>query len=142
MKRSTLKSLFEFRRFKYLLTLTAIVFVYLTAAMPVSANELVTLEGTLRGANCTHYKLKCLEDEAHIAMEQDFVLSLPDGRHFFLPNLSRITKARYAGKVVRIRGEKEVHSIWVNTLEVKKGSAYKQIWSWKEQQQSYRGSGG
>ena len=141
MKNSKLKSFIEIRMCRYLLTMTTVVFVYMIAATTVSAKEMVTSEGFLRGAECTHYKHKCLDDEAHIAMERDFVLVLPDGEHFFLPNLSRITKARYANKAVRIRGEKGVHSIWVYTLEMKKGKVYKQVWSREEEQQSYREGG-
>lgn len=142
MKNSKIKSFIGIRMCKYLLTMTTVVFVYMIAATPVSAKEMVTFEGSLQGAICTHYKQKCLEDEAHLAMEQDFVLVLPDGKHFFLPNLSRITKARYAYKAVRIHGEKGAHSIWVYTFEVKKGKGYKQVWSWDEQQKMYEGGGG
>ncbi len=108
----------------------------------VAAGKDVTYEGTLQGANCVHYKLECPEDEAHITMEHDFVLLLPNGDHYFLTNLSRITKARYATRSVRVSGEIKDHEIWVDKLEVKEGSQYRQVWSWKQQQEMYKGGGG
>jgi hypothetical protein len=75
------------------------------------AAERVTYEGTLKGASCVHYKKKCPEDDAHIALEHDFVQLLPDGHKYFLPNLNRAIKARYVAKDVRISGEAEDHEI-------------------------------
>jgi hypothetical protein len=108
----------------------------------VIAAERVTYEGTLQGASCVHYKKKCPEEDAHIALEHDFVLLLPDGEHYFLPNLNRAIKARYVGKPVRISGELENHEIWVDSLDVKKGNAYGNVWSWEKQQEIYKGGGG
>jgi hypothetical protein len=108
----------------------------------VMAVEIVTYEGTLQGASCVHYKKKCPEDDAHIALEHDFVLLLPDGEHYFLPNLNRAIKARYVGIPVRISGELENHEIWVDSLDVKKGNAYGNVWSWEKQQELYKDDGG
>jgi hypothetical protein len=107
-----------------------------------SAGKDVTYEGTLRGANCVHFKQDCPDDEMHIAMEHDFVLLLPNGDHYFLTNLGRVTKARYANKEVRISGEIENHEIWVDKVEVKESGKYRKVWSWKEQQELYKGGGG
>jgi hypothetical protein len=38
--------------------------------------------------------------------------------------------------------DKKNHHIWVDTLELKKGNTYQPIWSWKEQQELYKGGGG
>jgi len=48
--------------------------------------ELVTYEGTIQGLNCVHYQKKCPGEDLdmYIALEHDFVLLLPDGRHFVL----------------------------------------------------------
>lgn len=107
-----------------------------------TAGKDVVYEGTMQGASCVHYKLECPEDEAHIAIEHDFVLLRPDGEHYFLTNLSRITKARYATRSVRVSGEIKDHEIWVDKLEVKEGDQYRQVWSWKQQQEMYKGGGG
>ena len=106
------------------------------------AGERVSYEGTLQGASCVHYKKKCPENDAHIAIEHDFVLLLSNGKHYFLPNLNRAIKARYVAKPVQISGELENHEIWVDRLDVKKGNKYKSVWSWEEQQQLYKGGGG
>jgi hypothetical protein len=109
---------------------------------PAKAGQFGTYEGTIQGASCVHYKKKCPGTEAHIAIENDFVLLLPNGEHYFLPNLNRAIKARYVAKPVRISGEVEDHGIWVNRLEVRKGNKYRGVWSWKEQQELYKGGGG
>ncbi len=114
----------------------------LTIPIDVDAGEGVTIKGYLRGANCTHYKLNCSDDETHIAMEHDFVLVVVGGKHYFLPNLSRMIKARHANKEVRVSGEKEDHEIWVKRLEVKRGQIYKSVWSWDEQRKLYESAGG
>ena len=51
------------------------------SATQVSAAEKVQLEGTIRGARCTHYKVKCYNDDNHIALEPDFVLVMPNGEY-------------------------------------------------------------
>jgi hypothetical protein len=108
----------------------------------IRAEERVSYEGTLQGASCVHYKAKCPEDEAHIAIEHDFVLLLPSGEHHFLPNLNRAIKARHVGKPIRISGTIEDHYIWVDRLVVKMGTTYTNAWSWKKQQELYKGGGG
>ena len=82
------------------------------------------------------------EDDAHIALEHDFVLLLPNGNHYFLPNLNRAIKARYVAKPVRISGKIEDHEIWVDRLAVKKGAKYDTVWSWERQQELYQENGG
>jgi len=77
----------------------------------------------------------------YLAEEPDFVLLLPDGRHFLMPNLDRHIKAKYLTKYVRISGEQESESIWVDRLEVKESGQSRQVWSWKQQQQLYKGGG-
>jgi len=108
----------------------------------VRAEERVSYEGTLQGASCVHYKKKCPDDDAHIAVEHDFVLLLPNGNHYFLPNLNRAIKARYVGKPIRISGSAEDHEIWVDRLDVKKGATYSNVWSWDKQRELYKSGGG
>ena len=54
-------------------------------------------------------------------------------------NLGRAIKAKYVTLPVRVVGRKQGHGIWVYTFEVKKGGKYKQVWSFEEQQEIYRG---
>ena len=108
----------------------------------IFAGQRVSYEGTLQGASCVHYQKKCPEDDAHIAIEHDFVLLLPNGKHYFLSNLNRAIKARYVAKPVQISGDLQDHSIWVDRLDVKKGTKYTNVWSWEKQQELYKGGGG
>ena len=98
--------------------------------------ELVTYEGTIQGLNCIHYQQKCPEKDLdmYIALEHDFVLLLPDGRHFVLPNIDRGIKTRYLTKNVRIRGQQKGTTIWVEKLEAREGQQYELIWDLQEQQ--------
>jgi hypothetical protein len=116
--------------------------VIIITAFAVFAAERITLDGFIKGASCVHYKQECPEDEAHLAMEHDFVLAQPDGKHYFLPNLSRTTKARFANRSVRVSGDLEGHSIWADELQVKTDGKFSTVWSWKKQQELYKGGGG
>ncbi len=108
-----------------------------SAPKAIAAGKAITLEGTFQGASCTHYKEKCYADDAHVALEHDFVLVLPNGKHYFLPNLRRGIKARHAGQTVRVRGELDDHAIWVEKLSVKRGNTYQSVWDLKEQKKLY-----
>lgn len=122
----------------HLITIAAYYLFLITLGLSISlivpatgmAGESVTYDGTIQGLNCVHYGKKCHEDDLdmYIAMEHDFVLLLPDGRHFILPNLDRGIKARYLTKDVRIRGKQEGTTIWVDQLLVKDGQKYKLVW--------------
>jgi len=106
----------------------------LITATSAFAGESMAWEGTIQGLNCTHYQMECPKDDLdmYIALENDFVLVTPDGRHFLLPNLNVLIKARYLTQHVRIIGEqKGDDSIWVKNLEVKKDHTYKTVWNKK-----------
>ena len=99
----------------------------------VSAGEKVQLEGQIRGAKCTHYQVECFNDDNHIALEPDFVLVMPTGEYYFMPNLSRSVKARHAYKTVRVHGELTNQELWVDKLvdlDRKKGNRAKSTWDW------------
>ena len=113
----------------YLLTITLGLSISLIAPAAGMAAESVTYDGIIQGLNCVHYGKKCPEEDLdmYIAMEHDFILLLPDGRHFVLPNLDRGIKTRYLTKDVRIRGEQEGTTIWVEQLLIKKGQRYRLV---------------
>ena len=71
----------------------------LIIATSAFAGESMTWEGTIQGLNCTHYQKECPKDDLdmYIALENDFVLVTPDGRHYLLPNLSVLIKAATSG---------------------------------------------
>ena len=52
------------------------------AVSRADAGERVQLEGIIKGAGCTHFKVECKNDDNHIALENDFVLVMPDGAGF------------------------------------------------------------
>jgi hypothetical protein len=99
------------------------------------AAKTVTYDGSIQGLNCVHYKQDCPEEDLdmYIALEHDFVLLLPDGRHFVLPNLDRGIKARYLAQDVRVRGKQEGTTVWVEQIQVKKGHIYKIVWDAEKQ---------
>lgn len=109
----------------------------LIVATSAFAGDSMTWEGTIQGLNCTHYQMECPKDDLdmYIALENDFVLFTPDGRHYLLPNLSVLIKARYLTKQVRITGQRRADSsIWVENLEVKRGQTYETVWNYFEQE--------
>jgi hypothetical protein len=94
-----------------------------------------TLRGTIEGALCVLNGKKCpVHDlDAHLLIENNFVILASDGKYYYLPNLSRSVKARYMGKDIQITGKVKGESIIVDKLEVKEGDKYKVVWS-KEKQ--------
>jgi hypothetical protein len=110
------------------------------APTPALASQYQPFEGIIQGANCVMSKYPCPKSpsDAHIAMEHDFVLLMPDGEHYFLLNLDRAIKAKYVTLPVRVLGKKQGQGIWVHTFEVKKGGKYKQVWSFEEQERLRR----
>ena len=91
-------------------------FVVMLTATHVSAAEKVQLEGTIKGAKCTHFKVKCYNDDNHIALEPDFVFVMPKGEYYFMPNVPRDVKTRHAYEKVRIHGELQNQELWVDKL--------------------------
>ena len=105
-------------------------------ATQVIAGEKAQLEGIIQGAKCTHYQVECYNDDNHIALEPDFVLVIPTGEYYFMPNLNRSVKARHAYKNVRVHGELRNQELWVDKmvdLDKKKGNRAKTTWDWSAQ---------
>jgi hypothetical protein len=115
--------------------LTILLSLLLLSASQVIAGEKVKLEGTIQGAKCTHYQVECYNDDNHIALEPDFVLVLPNGEYYFIPNLNRGVKARHAYKKVRIHGELNRQELWVDRMVDldTKGARSKTTWDWSAQ---------
>ena len=117
-------------------TIIWLAFFLLIIAMPatrVSAGEKVQLVGTIKGAGCTHYQVECFNDDNHIALEGDFVLVMPNGEYYFMPNVYRSVKARHAYRNVRVHGELRRQEVWVDKLvdlNRKKGGRAKTTWDW------------
>jgi hypothetical protein len=98
-----------------------------------------TIEGTIEGALCVLSGKKCPQDDldTHLLIENNFVLLSPDGKYYYLPNISRKVKLRYVGKVIRITGQVKGESIIVDTFEAKEGGKYKPIWSKEKQKREF-----
>ena len=98
-----------------------------------------TLEGTIEGALCVLSGKKCPPDDldAHLLIENNFVLLASDGKYYYLPNLSRKVKLRYVAKDVRITGKVKGESIIVDTLETKEEGKYKLVWSKEKQKREF-----
>ena len=103
------------------------------SATQVSAGERVQIVGTIKGAGCTHYQVECFNDDNHIALEDDFVLVMPNGEYYFMPNVYRSVKARHAYRNVRVQGELRRQEVWVDSLVDlyrNKGGRAKTTWDW------------
>jgi hypothetical protein len=105
----------------------------------IAKTHATTLKGTIEGALCVLNGKKCPPDDldAHLLVENNFVLLASDGKYYYLPNLSRKVKLRYVAKEVRITGKVKGESIIVDTLEAKEGGKYKLIWSKETQKREF-----
>jgi len=70
--------------------------------------------------------------DPHLALENDFVLSTPEGKYYFMPNITRTVKTSYIHKPVRVTGVVDGSSMVVSIIEVKDGDNYKEVWNWKK----------
>ncbi len=115
--------------------LVIFLFAVVLTANQVIAAEKVQLEGTIQGAKCTHFKVKCYNDDNHIALEPDFVLVMPNGEYYFMPNLPRDVKTRHAYEKVRVHGELQKQELWVDKLVDldESGTRSKTTWDWTDQ---------
>ena len=116
---------------------------FLMMALPatqVSAGEKVQLEGTIQGVKCTHYKVECVNKDKFIAMEPDFVLVMPNGEYYFIPNLNRSVKVRHAYRKVVIQGERKGQEIWVDRLDEMEGKKRKtqSSWDWSREDEFWK----
>ncbi len=113
----------------------AVAMALIVPAAAIAKTDVRTFKGTIEGALCVLDGKKCPPNDldAHLLIENNFVLLVSDGKHYYLPNLGRSIKARYAGKDVQITGKAKGESIIVNKLEVKEGSKYKLVWSIEKQ---------
>jgi hypothetical protein len=92
-----------------------------------------SIEGKVEGANCVIEKNVCpVNNDPHLALENDFVLSTADGKYYFLPNLSRSQKIALASKNVRITGDLQGITLLASIIEERKGDSYQEVWNWKK----------
>lgn len=127
------------------LNIYAIAAIFLVSAVMVlsgaafAKTHTETREGTIEGALCVLSGKKCPPDDldAHLLIENNFVLLASDGKYYYLPNISRNVKIRYVGKEIRITGQVKGESIIVDTMEAKKNGKYKIIWTKEKQKKEF-----
>ena len=119
-----MKTYFHFKAVVFLIALALIVPGTVLAKM-------TKIEGKIGGANCVIKKGMCpmKDNDAHLALENDFVLSTGD-KYYFMPNISRSQKIGLVGKDVRVTGDLEGYSLVASVIEVKEGASYEEVWNW------------
>jgi len=108
-------------------------------AMAADKPDVKTFNGTIEGALCAIEGEVCPPDDlgVHLITEVNFVLRESNGKYYYLPNLSRSIKARYAGKDVQITGKAKGESIIADTFKAKEGGNYVLIWSLEKQKMEF-----
>ncbi|MGW8194907.1 MAG: hypothetical protein ACWGOX_11650 [Desulforhopalus sp.] len=117
-----------------LLRMLLIPFVIILFSFPVFAQQSETFTGKIRGINCQMQHLKC--DSAmyrvyHVQYEPDFVLVLPDGKHYMLPNVPRDVKVRIAGETATVSGNTDPAGLAINVERLSMDGQV--VWSQKMQ---------
>jgi hypothetical protein len=96
------------------------------------------LSGTINGLTCATIKKTCPIDklDPHLATETGFVLMVNGGKHYLITDVSTTVLARHALEKAKITGEidEKYGSIKADSLMVKKGDKYVEIWSKKAEQ--------
>ena len=107
--------------------------------MPFVVRSAESLTGRIVGHGCTGEGHVCPVDklDPHIALEADFVLVVPSGEYYFMPNLQRGIKMRYVLETVTVTGDvnKKYHTIDVNELVADKRGKKRVVWSKKMQRE-------
>jgi hypothetical protein len=121
-------------RSKRYVVVLAVMVALLLPALVVNA-QMKTFKGKIEGFLCVVQGYACPVDKADpmIAVEKDFVLVLPNGTYYLMPNVPFGVKARHALDVVEVSGtaSAKYKSIEVDTLS--KGG--KVLWSKKMEQE-------
>ncbi len=111
----------------------------ITPAVAIAKTHATTFKGTVEGALCVLEGKKCPPDDldAHLLIENNFVLLASDGKYYYLPNLNRSVKVRSVGKDVQVTGNVKGESIIVDRFEVKENGKYKVVWSKEKQKREF-----
>ena len=91
------------------------------------------LEGKINGISCAIAGVVCPIDKLDplVAIEKDFVLQMPDGSFYLIPNVDRAVKARLVLDDVIVSGDvnDRYKSIEADLIQVKRGGQVKAVWS-------------
>lgn len=103
----------------------------IVAFLPISANAVESVEGVIKGIRCVTDNI-CPNDkrDPRLRAESDFVIEQPDGDFFYVFNIDRDTKLRFALDTVKITGDvnERYSSIKADQMEIKRGDSYQTIW--------------
>lgn len=81
-----------------------------------------SISGTINGHGCAHHGETCPVStlDPHLALEPDFVIQKANGDYYFMTDLPRSTKVRYALKNVTVTGEidERYKNIFVDEFKV------------------------
>lgn len=112
----------------------------LTMPFVAKSAEAESLTGRILGHGCTEEGHVCPVDklDPHIALEADFVLVMPNGDYYFMPNLQRGIKMRYVLEMVTVTGDvgEKYNTIDVNELVADRGGKKRVVWSKKMQRKA------
>lgn len=101
-------------------------------ALPLAAGA-AELEGKINGLSCAIAGVVCPIDKLDplVALEKDFVLQMPDGSFYLMPNVDRAVKARLVldDAVVSGNVNERYKSIEVSELKVRRGNEVRTAWS-------------
>jgi hypothetical protein len=99
--------------------------------LPGSSYAVESVEGTLKSVRCvTDGDCAFDKRDPRLRAASDFVLAQSDGGFFYIFNIDRDTKLRFALDQVRITGDvnERYQSISADKMEVKKGNRYETVW--------------
>lgn len=97
-----------------------------------------SVTGKINGHGCAHHGETCPISrlDPHLALESDFVIQNSDGNYYFMSNLPRSMKLRYALKDATVTGhiDERHKNIMVKEFAVDG----KTVWSQKMQDEEYK----
>ena len=98
-------------------------------------SEKISVDGTIKGANCVINKTYCAEDgnDPHLALENTFVLVDDAGSYYFMAHLGKLKKMAWLNKKIHVEGNKNGKLISVTSVyNVKSNNVMSKIWDWDE----------
>ena len=114
-------------------TLLLVAFLLIPLVVNAEGAKATTIEGRMNGIQCAINGIWCPIDKADplVAIEPDFVIQLPSGKFFLLPNLDRAVKARVVLEKSAVTGavDEKYKSILVDKLEVTRHGKRRLVWS-------------
>ncbi|MDJ0623191.1 MAG: hypothetical protein QNJ17_09505 [Desulfocapsaceae bacterium] len=116
------------------LKISSILFVLIVfLSFPAMGAQKRIFEGSMQGYSCVLHGHTCPRDalDPHLELEPDFVLYKDSDEYYLLPNVSKVVKAKYVHKPIRIVGtmSPRYRAIDVDELQVMKDDTFKTVWS-------------